>query len=240
MRNIKKMFSKTLVLVTALIFTSTFMPLYSQETDISGINYVLSKIDEYGTYRVMSYSKTSGIVFVCGKNTCYFSSIPIQLYETLQDFTEKDYTIRDINISDNGLWYVLADEITFCNEMYPEVVEQTKALVAQGDVILGISFNDYGEYCIVTDKHYNCSSQAILDFVKSVQDSYGDVCYVHVGSNNIIVSCVNGLNWTNSVSENFYNNLTQLTFQPTVIKYFFDESFSITNPDEVHGTLFIN
>ncbi len=111
------------------------------------------------------------------------------------------------------------------------MLSAVRDFIEEDEKITCVSFNST-DWCILTQKKFKCSSPEMSDFILRAFEIYGEVQYVFVGPQNTVVTCKSSAVWTQKVSKQFYNALTNSDFTPTIIKYFYDGSYFFANPAE--------
>lgn len=229
------------IILFLMIFSLGFAQDNNQSSKpyVGSRKYIYDQIQEAGNCKSFSISKNYGMIALYGPNGFTYSHIPMTLLDKLVEFNDKQFTLEDINISDDGRWCILSDEIAYSDDMYSGVIEHTKQMQLDGERIKCISFNDNNRWCIVSDKSFYCSDQEMYDFIMSTMETYGSLRYVYVSTEQVMVTCENGICWTDTVTPDFYDDVNALDFKPLIVKYFYDNSYIISNPEAKRMTAWV-
>lgn len=126
--------------------------------------------------------------------------------------------VRDIDVSKSGASVVLFDCNDFiqenCNSNFVECLRKCKR---DDDYILSTSFNDRGEYCIVTACDVFCSV-GISQFVNYAVGIFGECKYVFISEIGRIAICDNGIFYEN-IPQSVEQCLGEISFVPDYIKF---------------------
>lgn len=126
--------------------------------------------------------------------------------------------VRDIDVSKSGASVVLFD----CNDFRQEkcnsnFVECLRKCQSDDDYILSTSFNDRGEFCIVTACDVFCSV-GIRQFINSAVGRFGECKYVFISEIGRIAICDNGIFYEN-IPLSVEQCLGVISFVPDYIKF---------------------
>ena len=101
------------------------------------------------------------ILGVYGAHECvYTSGIPQSLANRLDALPSSD-DITDIHITEGGEWVVLGSNIYWSDGVPRACIDTMNSMLDSGDHIICISFNDRGDWAVISDKHWKVSGSAI-------------------------------------------------------------------------------
>lgn len=166
---------KTVLFFIISLFVS--FSIFSQSSDSDYIHEYLSK---ESSCKSGAITDTYGYVILSGRKYAAWSGIPRSLAEYLQNELNAGRVIDDICLTEKGSWYCVGDKLygEGCPQsMHDEISEYLK----KGDRINCVTFNDYGEWMVITDNHFSASDDYILDIMKEVSKKYG---FIHAASMN--------------------------------------------------------
>ena len=167
---------KKLFFVLAFVFYTLFS-VFAQSSNSNFIHDYLTKNPSCKSGALTDYS---GYIILSGKNTAAWSGIPQSLIDYLNNEYYAGRTVDDVCLTERGNWFCVGDKLY--GQGYPQSMwTKMDDFLCQGDRINCITFNYYGEWIIITDKHFCASDNSIQDLMMEASKSYG---FIHTASMN--------------------------------------------------------
>lgn len=164
-------------------------------------------------------SKSYGIVALYGNNGYYATSdVPNTLKQTLSSINSQKEEIKDVTITKNGNWLVLYNESSCTYHGIPNTLAE-KLNSLSDENIWSVSFNDGGDWVIITNLRIYCSSTDINAFLKGVMHEKGDILSVNVSETGLIACCENGFSFYGAVPASVIDEANSVNFVPKFIKF---------------------
>lgn len=142
---------------------------------------------------------------VYGRNG-YSSTVDLneKLHKKLHEIHENKLEIIDITITDNGHWVVIYADNAYYGIMPQQVVDKLNSIRAKENNVKfrSVSFNDDGEYIIVTDNHFYSSSTAYVTFYNIKQSELGNLFTATLCNNGAIFCFEYGMTYCGKIPKN--------------------------------------
>ena len=144
-----------------LLLLLSFMSLGFSQNVNYGRQYVHEAIAE-ANYAVQTIAMTkSSIVAVYDSYGYVEAYLPRDLSTQLAYYNQNGWYIYDIHIAENDEWVIVGDKITWSANVPADCVYWIQKLL-ETERIDCVSFNSYGDWCIVGSSSFVCSD----DFMK--------------------------------------------------------------------------
>lgn len=175
----KRIVSILLFLFTGFIFAQS-----------KNANYIHSVLEDWQSCKTGALTDNSGYVAVSKYNMSVWAGVPRDLSDYLKNVTGR---IDDICLTENGRWIVVGDEIqTGGGGVSNSLWNVIRNFVGQGDRITCVTFNDYDEWIVITDKHLQASNQTIQDNLVSTSRKYGFIKSACLSNNAYVIVASDG------------------------------------------------
>lgn len=176
-------------------------------------------INGWGECKGGAVSNSYGIVALYGDNGyCTTSDVPESLKQTLNSINNQKKEIKDVTITQNGSWLVLYDTDRCIFSGIP-ISLKTKLNSLENENVWSVSFNDNGDWVVITDLKIHCSNATINTFLKETMHSKGNILSVTVSETGLIACCENGFSIYGAVPTSVVNEANTANFIPKFIKF---------------------
>lgn len=146
------------------------------------------------------------------------------------DYVRKyEGTVHDICITNSGKAFVLFNINGYSSYNAPNQVLEKIKKIPNSDRILSVSFNDSGEYIIVTESMIYMTT-TLSSFVDAAQRKYGPMMYASIGELGRIAICSQGI-YHENIPSTLVDGLNMIKFKPKVIHFTDSGSYCISDTD---------
>lgn len=139
-------------------------------------------IAKHDACRIVAITKTKkgGDVAIVGDNGyAYTAKCPSGLKKALKEIRDEGHKITDVCLTDKGKWVVLFGKNGWSGSGLPNALANKLHEYHEDDEALySATFNDAGDWVVVSDMHYNSSSSDIADWLKDGERKYGELLSV--------------------------------------------------------------
>ena len=191
--------------------------------------YVRNFINNQGQCKTGALTSSNGCVAIVGGNGYASSGIPQSLQDHLLAESKAGRTIDDICLTENGNWYCVGERLSGVN--CPQAMINTvNNFCRLGDRILCVTFDDNGNWIVISSAHWTASNTSIESNMKKAQNMHGNILSAHLGNNGgLSVICQNGSTVFGNVPSSLTTFLqTKLNFAAMYIKFSTNGSWLIT------------
>ena len=160
------------ILAIFLLVVSIVSVGYSQ----SGCNrsFIREQISYYGECKNVAITKTNGDVMLYGTNGWAATACcPSELQNALRELNDKGHYINDIVLTEQGKWLVLYGQNGFKGSGTPGDLWNKITGDFRNENVRSVTFNDKGDWIIITTQYYSASSSRITDWLKDGANSMG-------------------------------------------------------------------
>ncbi len=215
----KKLFS--LLLALSIVISA-----YAQSDNS---NYIHNWLERYKACKSGAVTDNAGYVILYDKNYAVYAGIPQTLINYLQAEAESDRTIDDVCLTERGSWFCVGDKLY--GDGYPHSMwNKMSELLNSGDRITCLSFNDYGAWMLITDKHISASDGDLQNLLIEVKNQYGFIRSVSVNNTGIIVVADGGFRSRGKIPDSLdYYLRYQQSFDIRYIKFTNNGSWLVTD-----------
>ncbi len=142
--------------------------------------YVRNFINSQGQCKTGALTSSNGCVAIVEENGYAASGIPQSLNEHLAAESKAGRTIDDICLTENGSWYCVGDPLRGVN--CPQAMINTvNNFCRLGDRILCVTFDDNGNWIVISSGHWSASNTSIEGNMKKPQNMHGNILTAHLG-----------------------------------------------------------
>jgi len=176
----------------------------------NGRDYIKRTIQQWGQCRNVALTQQNGNVALAGRNAAAWQNVPNNLAQRLQSMANDGMYIDDVQLTEGGRWLIVGDTI-YWDRIGSDLENEIKRLVQRKERIISITFNDYGEWIVISENSYSSSNTDIQRWLRTNANRYGflraacvtDDCMVAVYENgfayqgNMPKACWDALDTTN-------------------------------------------
>lgn len=164
-------------------------------------------------------SNSFGAVALYGYNGYYFTpDAPDGLKQTLKSINSDKMEIKDVTITENGNWLVLYDKRNCTYSGIPADLADKLDEISE-DEMWSVSFNDAGDWVIITDRRISCSDVSINSFLKETTENKGDILSVSLSATGLVACCEKGIAIYGAVPTRVVNEAASSSFIPNFVKF---------------------
>ena len=221
---------KTILLMVALLSLSVCAFSQQYVSPQSNADYIHNFLTEAQSCKTGAVTDNFGYIVVTGNNRFAYAGAPQDLVDYLSDYSGD---IWDVCVTERGSWFVLGSTRLWGERCPQAMINEINSYVNQGDVVTCATFNDYGDWIVITDKHWSASNQSLSKLMKDTQNKYGFIRSASMTNTNAIIVAENGVRSLDTVPSQLDDYLTNnQTFDIWFIKFTDKGSYLITDGDE--------
>lgn len=134
--------------------------------------FIHNYLERTGRCRNGTITDNWGYLIFDGHGDCACSGIPRTLYHYIEEEQDAGRTIDDVCITERGNWFCVGDR---CGGVgYPDsMLAQIHEFLQQGDRVTCATFNDYGEWIVISDNHFASSDKSIQKEMRKTNKKFG-------------------------------------------------------------------
>ena len=164
--------------------------------------YIRNKIRDYGECKNVAITKSNGDVMLYGRNGWAATSCcPSGLQNALRELHDKSELIDDIVLTENGKWLILYGNNGFKGSGVPDNLWRKITGDFRNEVVLSATFNDYGDWIIITKDYYSSSSTWIQNWLIDGANDYGQLWAACVTNDAMVAVYEHGYSFYGNVPE---------------------------------------
>lgn len=138
----------------------------------SNSEYIHNYLQKAGTCRNGAITDNWGYLVFDGQGRFAYSGIPATLAEYITAETNAGRIINDVCITERGNWFCVGAKINGVG--YPDSMWlRIQDYLLQGDYITCVTFNDYGDWIVISNKHFCSSNNSIQNDIIKANEEYG-------------------------------------------------------------------
>ena len=134
--------------------------------------FIHNYLERTGTCRNGTITDNWGYLIFDGQGRIAYSGIPRTLRDYIEEEQDAGNSIDDVCITERGNWFCVGDKfggVGYPNSMWSKIQE----LLRQGGRINCATFNDYGEWIVISDYHFASSDKSIEKEVSKANKKLG-------------------------------------------------------------------
>lgn len=150
----------------------------------------------------VALTQNNGNAMTFENNKWFAVGCPNNFTEALYELEVQEQEIQDIHLTELGRWVVLYNtNETRSDLLYENLKQKISDCQKEGEKITTITFNDSGDWIIVTAKQISASSDELVEWIQDGCDSYGQVWTACVTDDATIVVYQHGFKYLGKVPE---------------------------------------
>lgn len=191
----------------------------AQNTAKNDRSYIRSSINSWNSCNNGSLTCSNGAVACYGTSGyAYTGGIPENLKTKLKEINSSYGTINDINITDGGYYIIVWDNDKWYGYLPQALVDKLRSL-SSFTTFRSISFNDSGEYIIVTSDGFYTSSNTYQRFYEQKKEELGDLYSANIWQNGAVFCFEKGPTYCGTIPKNVATDMNTLSFYPKFVKF---------------------
>lgn len=124
----------------------------------------------------VAITQRNGDALLYGTSSSAEIGCPVEFSRLLFELSERGTEVHDIHLSELGRWTILYGK----NEVYSDLMyENLKQKISEYQLdqknITGITFNDSGNWIVITEDNFSASTDKLLDWLEKGRESYGQL-----------------------------------------------------------------
>lgn len=136
--------------------------------------FIHNYLERTRTCRNGTITDNWGYLIFDGQGKCAYSRIPRTLGEYIDNEQDAGKTIDDVCITERGNWFCVDDRcggVGYPDSMWAQIHE----FVRQGDRVTCATFNDYGEWIVISKNHFASSDKSIQKEMRKASKEFGSI-----------------------------------------------------------------
>lgn len=197
---------------------------------------IRNSISKWERCKVATLTNTHGTVAIYGDNGySYNAAIPASLKIRLKKIYDEGHAIVDITISEAGNWLVLYGYAAAAwSGIPPELIDKINDNTER---LYSASFNDAGEWTMVTEKHIYASHTNILSFLTSYTKIYGSLLSANICGQGMVACYSSGTTFFGKVPNNVIKAYQEIESYPQFVKFDYCGNYIICKKNEGYAYL---
>ena len=149
---------------------------------------IASAIRGWGKCRVVAITEANGDIAINGTNGYTSNGLPPKMLDDIKEIRDKKEIIQDITLTEKGDYVIIwGNNGVRLSNIPDDMYEALKKMNSQNEIITSAVFNDNGDWIVISDKHYNASSQELVNFISEGAKNYGLVYSACLTNNALII-----------------------------------------------------
>ena len=183
--------------------------------------FIKECIREWGACREVAITDKGGDIALNGTNQFAHDGISKTLAKNLQNLHDSAYQINDVQLTEKGRWLINYGNGLLRWHKIPVMLRNSIfELIASGQQIRSVTFNDDSEWIVVSDKGDVRSSFIKMDdWVEAGRAKYGALRFAQINNEGMILAYERGYMYLGNVSQKLKDALRAADFDVTTIKF---------------------
>lgn len=169
---------------------------------------IVQHIQTFDQCQSVAITKSNGNALIYGQNEWIADECPHLFTEALYELNAHKDTLQDIHLTDLGRWLVLYNTNSV---KYDLLYENLKLKIAScqedGEKITTVTFNDIGDWIVITDKQISASSDMLMAWVSEGCEKFGQVWTACITDDAAVVVYEYGFRFYGNVPEDLKETL---------------------------------
>ena len=194
-------------MLALVVVSAVFVALAQSNCDRS---YVRSQIEQRGECKNVAITETNGDLMLYGRNGYATTSCcPSGLQNALRELNQKNELIDDVVLTKNGKWLILYGNNGFRTSGCPDDLWDKINGDFSDEVVNSVTFNDKGEWIIITENYFSSSSAKIQSWLKKGNEQYGQLWAACITNDAMVAVYANGYQYQGNVPEDLKEALSK-------------------------------
>ena len=157
-----------------LLFVSFAMVMSAQAQ--ASHKFLQKQIRKHQDCKCVTITQHNGDAMLYGNSQWEETGCPVEFSRMLFDLSEKNSEIRDIHLSELGRWVIIYgnNELSY-DLMYESLKHKIRECQEDQEIITTVTFNDSGNWIVVTKDDFSASSEELLDWLEDGREKYGQL-----------------------------------------------------------------
>lgn len=192
---------KNILLITSLVLALSMQAQSSRDC-------IKQNICEKNECQSVAMTSNNGDAMIYGRNEWIAVGCPNDFSEALYELNVQDEKIQDIHLTELGRWIVLYNNNgTRSDLLYENLKQKIKNCQEDGEKITTITFNDSGDWIVITTKQVSASSDELIDWLIDGCKNYGQIWTACITDDAAIVVYEFGFKFFGNVPEDLKDAL---------------------------------
>lgn len=162
--------------------------------------------------------KNGAIAYYGTNGYQYTMSVPAYLSSKMKEVHYAGGIYTDINITDEGYYILVWNDTQWYGYLPQGLLDKLRSLPSSTR-FRSVSFNDSGNYIIVTSDNFYTSSSSFLLFYQSKKEELGELYSANIWQNGVIFCFEKGPTFYGTVPTNVINAMNSFQGVPQYIKF---------------------
>ena len=181
--------------------------------------FVKKHIDKNDNCRVVALTETGGDIVVSGKNNWACDRCTQQLGSEMQKITDLAERIVDVNLTESGRYLVLYGKNNWVGYGIPnDMIYWLTSYRLNGERFYSATFNDGGDWILVTSEHYACSATWLKQWLRDGHEKFGLLNAAAVSSDAAVAVYERGFKFFGNVPADLKKALREADFDVRIVK----------------------
>jgi hypothetical protein len=202
----------------ALVASVTLAAAVSAQTSRA---YIREQIERWGSCRTVAITKTNGDLAIYGSNGWASSGIPKGLENKIRSLNADGEYIRDVVLTEGGRWLILYGDNGYSWDGIPDgdpLLTKLREYNKQRQRITSVTFNDYGDWAVVTTNYFSASDNELMALLKECNEKFGQIWTVCFSDDGAVAVFEDGFRYRGNVPQNLKNALSRTDLDVYTLK----------------------
>jgi len=206
------------IVMLGLFFFSSVMAVFAQS---GGRSYIREQIQKWGSCRTVAITKTNGDIAIYGQNGWAGIDLPKELEKTIRKLNADGEFVKEVVLTESGRWLILyADNGLYWGGISDNdrMLIKLKEYNSQKEEITSVSFNDRGEWIIVTKNYFAASSGDLVTWLKEGNEKFGQIWTVCISEDGMVAVFETGYKYKGTVPQGLKDALSKTDLDVYALK----------------------
>lgn len=207
-------------LMHLLAFASVFAVAAPMDAEAATREFIRDAIKKYGKCNNVAITKTNGDVMIYGRNGYAVSNgCPQGLVDSLKKLNANNEHIRDVQLTEDGRYLILhGTNAMIWNDVPATMEKKMREFNDQGYTITSASFNDSGDWILISEEYYASSSADLQGWLKGGVEKMGALWAACVTETAVVACYAKGYRFLGDVPEDLQKSLTSTKISVFYVK----------------------
>ncbi len=164
--------------------------------------HITQHIEKYDQCQSVAITQNNGNAMIFSTNQWVAEGCPNNFTEALYELKVEKQNLQDIHLTELGRWIILYnDNQTRSDLLYENLKQKITNCQEDGEKITTVTFNDKGDWIVVTTKQISASSDLLMSWIADGCERYGQVWTACITDDAAIIVYEGGFKYYGNIPE---------------------------------------
>ena len=164
--------------------------------------HITQHIEKYDQCQSVAITQNNGNAMIFSTNQWMAEGCPNNFTEALYELKVEKQNLQDIHLTELGRWIILYnDNQTRSDLLYENLKQKITNCQEDGEKITTVTFNDKGDWIVVTAKQISASSDLLMSWIADGCERYGQVWTACITDDAAIIVYEGGFKYYGNIPE---------------------------------------